>query len=294
MKRRDFIQKASLASAGVIAASPLLSSTLKPETIDSFGFQAYTVRDVIYKDMPATLKTLKKAGYRYMELFDFQEGKVLGKSIKEAKAIFEKSKIEVKSIHVATGPRDKKVSGTINHEFQRAIDDAKELGAEYLVCPYLMPYERQNLDQYKRLAEQLQNTGELCVKSGLRFAYHNHAFEFEEMEGRIPLDIILETDPEAVQLELDIYWARFAEQNPLKIFRDHRNRIPLWHVKDLSLDEGKPMTEVGNGIIEWAQIFPYQNDTGMKYFFVEQDGNFAENSVESLKTSIKYLKKLKY
>ncbi len=294
MKRRDFIQKASLASAGIMASSPLISNTLEDDVIGTFGFQAYTVRDVIYKDMPGTLKALKKAGYKYMELFDFQEGKILGKPIKEAKAIIEKSKLSVKSIHVPTGAGDKKVSGTINHEFQRAIDDAKELGAEYLVCPYLMDFERQNIDQYKRLAEQLQKSGELCVKSGLGFAYHNHEFEFQEMEGQMPFDIILETDPEAVQIELDIYWTRFAEQNPLKIFRDHSGRIPLWHVKDLSLDEGKPMTEVGNGIIDWPQIFRHQSDAGMKYFFVEQDRNFAENSVASLKTSIKHLKKLKY
>lgn len=294
MKRRDFIQKASLASAGVMAASPLLSHPFEDGVIKTFGFQAYTVRDVIYKDMAGTLKTLRKAGYDYTELFDFQEGKILGKPIKEAKAILKKSKIDVKSIHVPTGAGDKKISGTINHEFQRAIDDAKELGAEYLICPYLMDFERQNLDQYKRLAEQLQKAGEMCANSDLGFAYHNHEFEFQEMEGEIPFDIILATDPQYVKIELDLYWVRYAEQNPLKIIRENSGRIPFWHVKDLSLDEGKPMTEVGNGIIDWKQMFKHKEESGMKYFYVEQDRNFANNSLDSLATSLKYLKKLNY
>lgn len=294
MKRRDFIQKASLASAGVMAASPLLSHPFEDDVIKTFGFQAYTVRDVIYKDMAGTLKTLRKAGYDYAELFDFQEGKILGKPIKEAKAILKKSRIDVKSIHVPTGAGDKKISGTINHEFQRAIDDAKELGAEYLICPYLMDFERQNLDQYKRLAERLQKSGEMCANSGLGFAYHNHEFEFQEMEGEVPFDIILATDPQYVKIELDLYWVRYAEKNPLKIIRENSGRIPFWHVKDLSLDEGQPMTEVGNGIIDWKQMFKHKEESGMKYFYIEQDRNFANNSLDSLATSLKYLKKLNY
>lgn len=293
MKRRDFIQKASLASAGVMAASPLLLQPLEDDVIKKLGFQAYTVRDVIYKDMPGTLKALRKAGYSYCELFDFQDGKILGKPISEAKAILEKSKIAVRSIHVPTGA-GKKVSGTMNHEFQRAIDDAKELGAEYLVCPWLDSSERQTIDQYKALADLLQKCGEMCNNSGLGFAYHNHEFEFEELDGQIPYDLILATDPRLVQIELDIYWVRYAGLNPLTIMRENRGRIPFWHVKDLSLDEGKPMTEVGNGIIDWKQIFRHKEESGMKYFFVEQDRNFANNSVESLKTSLKYLKKINY
>lgn len=293
MKRRDFIQKASLASAGVMAASPLLSHPFEDGVIKTFGFQAYTVRDVIYKDMAGTLKTLRKAGYDYTELFDFQEGKILGKPIKEAKAILKKSKIDVKSIHVPTGA-GKKVSGTMNHEFQRAIDDAKELGAEYLICPWLDSSERQSIDQYKALTDLLQTCGEMCGKSDLGFAYHNHEFEFEELDGQVPFDLILATDPNLVKIELDLYWVRYAEKNPLKIIRENSGRIPFWHVKDLSLDEGKPMTEVGNGIIDWKQMFKHKEESGMKYFYVEQDSNFANNSLESLATSLKYLKKLNY
>ncbi len=294
MKRRDFIQKTSLATAGLMASSSLFAKSIEEEIVRSFGFQAYTVRDVIYKDMAGTLKSLKKAGYSYMELFDFQDGKVLGKSISEAKKIFSKSKIKVKSIHVNIGDANKKVSGTMRHEFQRAIDDAAELGAEYIVCPYLIESDRQTIDQYKAVAALCQKCGEMSQKSGLTFAYHNHAFEFEPIQRQIPYDILLETDPFYVKMELDIYWTRYAGQDPLNLIRENKGRFPLWHVKDLSLDQGKPMTEVGNGIIDWQQLFRHQQESSMRYFFVEQDRNFAVNSVESLKTSIKHLKRMKF
>ncbi|MEC7755440.1 sugar phosphate isomerase/epimerase [Roseivirga sp. UBA1976] len=293
MKRRNFIQTAGLAAASALVAPQLLGATRRSETIKSFGFQAFTVRDVIYKDMPGTLKRLRKAGYDYMELFDFSDGKILGKPIAEAKAIFEKSKLQVKSIHTPTGAGERKIPGTLWHEPQRAIDDAATLGAEFIVCPWLMPFERESIDQYKALCEQLNKVGEAAKKSNIQLCYHNHDFEFMELDGEVPMEVILkETDPQYVKIELDIYWARKAEKNPLTFFRQNMGRVPLWHVKDLSLDDGQPMTEIGNGIIDWRQIFGHKNDAGMEYFFVEQDGNFAEDSVSSLETSIKHLKKL--
>lgn len=288
MKRREFVQKSSLAAAAAFAAPSLLANT-REDVIKEFGFQAYTVRDKIYKDMPGTLKQLRKAGFDYMEGFDFGNGKLMQKPIAEAKAILKKSKIALKSLHVMTG--------NMNDEdvWKKTVDDAAELGSEYLVCAYLTAEERKNLDQYKALCELFNKRAEVAKNSGIQFAYHNHEFEFMELEGQVPMNVILkETDPNLVKIELDIYWTRYAEQDPIKFFRDNLGRIPLWHVKDLSLDDGRPMTEVGNGIIDWKQVFKYQGDSGLKYFFIEQDRNFETGSVESLTSSIKYLKKMTY
>ena len=295
MKRRTFLQNTAMSSLGLMAASHPLTAHLMLKRIKDFGFQAYTVRSVIYNDMFGTLKRLRKAGYDYVELFDFSDGKILGKSISEGQSIIDQSKLKVKSIHVPTGAGDRKISGTIWHEFQRAIDDGKTLGAEYLVCPYLMDFERETIDQYKGLAHRLNEAGEMAKKSGIQLAYHNHDFEFQKLEGQIPMDVLLkEMDSDLVKIELDIYWARKAEVNPLSFFRDNLKRVPLWHVKDLSIDEGYPMTEIGNGIIDWKQIFRHQEDAGLDYFFIEQDAYFENDPVTSLETSIKYLKKLSY
>lgn len=295
MKRRNFLQSAALAGSAAMVAPSALAEGLRRERISEFGFQAYTVRDVIYDDMAGTLKTLRKAGYDFMEGFDFGDGKLLRKPIKEAKEILEDQKMGVKSLHVMTGAMAPDMKGTMINDWQMAVDDAAELGAEYIVCAYLMDFERENIDQYKELSELFNKCGETAKKAGLQFAYHNHDFEFQTLDGQMPMDVILaETEEDLVKIELDIYWARHAEQNPIKFFRDNYQRVPLWHVKDLSLEDGKPMTEVGNGIIDWKQIFRHKKDAGMKYFFVEQDRNYQKNSLESLQTSIKYLKKMNY
>lgn len=286
MNRRNFLATSALATAGV-AASTKLAAEMLPERIKEFGFQAYTVRDVIYKDMPGTLKRLRKAGFDYMEGFDFNNGKLMQKPIAEAKQIIEKSKIDLRSLHIMTG--------NMKNDWQRSVDDAAELGAKYLVCAYLMPNERENIDQYKELSELFSKSAEIAKKSGIQFCYHNHDFEFMELNGEIPMDVIVaNTDADLVKLELDIYWTRYAEVDPIKFFVKNLKRVPLWHVKDLSLENDRIMTEVGNGIIDWKQIFRHKDNSGMESFFVEQDRGFATDSMTSLETSIKHLKKMNY
>ena len=86
-------------------------------------------------------------------------------------------------------------------------------------------FERKSIDQYKELCELFVKCGEVAQKSGIQFCYHNHEFEFVELEGQIPMDIILSnTDAFNVKLELDIYWTRFADINPIKFFNDNRGR----------------------------------------------------------------------
>lgn len=294
MKRREFVQKSALASAGVLAASPLMSA-VAAEKIKEFGVQIYTVRDLISKDYEGTLKSLKKVGFDYCEAFGFGDGELLGKSIKDAKTAFTKAKLPIRSIHASTGATTPKVSGTMNNDWQRAVDDAAELGAKYLVCPYLQTSERKNIDQYKRLAELMNKCGETSRKSNIQFLYHNHEFEFEELDGQIPYDIILkETDAYWVKMELDIYWTRFADRDPIKLFRDHPQRFPLWHVKDMELDEERNMTEVGKGRIDWKQLFTHGSDAGMMSFFIEQDRNWAVDPVSSTATGLKHIKGLRF
>jgi sugar phosphate isomerase/epimerase len=138
-------------------------------------------------------------------------------------------------------------------------------------------------------------------KSGLKFAYHNHNFEFKDWGGgQTGFNIFLkETDPELVNFEMDIYWVVKAGQDPIKIIRENPGRIKLWHVKDMSsktapvysLEGEQQFTEVGSGIIDYPAIFKHRKEAGLEYFYVEQDQTHIP-AFESIEKSFKYLKKL--
>jgi len=159
-----------------------------------------------------------------------------------------------------------------------------------MVCAYLSEAERGDLDHYKYVADQLNIAGERCKKSGIQLCYHNHNFEFEKQGDTYPYDILMATDKDLVKMEMDIYWIKKAGQDPIALFNKHPGRFPLWHVKDMDNTPARDFTEIGNGIIDFKEIFKYKNKAGMKYFFVEQD-KCPGTPFDSITKSIKYIKK---
>jgi len=89
---------------------------------------------------------------------------------------------------------------------------------------------------------------------------------------------------------MDIYWITKAGQDPIALFKKHPGRFPLWHVKDMDNTPEKKFTEVGNGVINFKEIFKYKELAGMKYFYVEQDITPGDPFI-SIKKSIDYIKK---
>ena len=101
--------------------------------------------------------------------------------------------------------------------------------------------------------------------------------------------ILNNTDKEAVKMELDLAWATKAKQDPVELFKLHPGRYPLWHVKDLDKTTMNP-AEVGSGIVDFKHVFDNAKLSGMKYFFVEQDG--APQPLQNVTNSYNYLKKM--
>ena len=189
----------------------------------------------------------------------------------------------------AAAERFKNMQKTLNlkENYQQLADDAAEGGLSYLVCSSI-PVS--TLDEIKTAVDVFSKTGEACKKAGVQFAYHNHTTEFDEVEGHRPFDYILSnTDKYLVKMELDLAWATKANQDPVALFKEHPGRFPLWHVKDLNKETKNP-AEVGSGIVDFKRIFDNATESGMKYFFVEQDQ--APQPFQNVTNSYNYLKKL--
>ncbi|MEO8719868.1 MAG: sugar phosphate isomerase/epimerase, partial [Ginsengibacter sp.] len=214
-------------------------------------------------------------------------------SPKEFKGFLKRSGLVMYSSHYMLGEQKfngNALKGTILNDWDKAVDDAAEVGLKYMVCAFLMESERGDLDQYKRIADHLNKAGERCKKSGIQLCYHNHDFEFIKQDNQYPYDILLTADKDLVKMEMDLYWIKKAGMNPMELFKKHPGRFPLWHVKDMDNTPEHSFTEVGNGTINFKEIFEHKNEAGMKYFYVEQDKTPGDPFV-SIKESIDYIKK---
>jgi sugar phosphate isomerase/epimerase len=197
-------------------------------------------------------------GYREVEfagLFDKKPDKV--------KYWLDKIGLEAPSSHVSYE--------RLKAGIQAVADEAQTLGNTYVVCPDVDSRLRLDADAWKRVAADFNRIGEQLQRLGLRFAYHNHDFEFRPLPGgEIGYDILVnETDQRYVKLQLDLFWISKAGKDPLTYFAKFPGRFPMVHVKDMT---GRgAMVDVGKGVIDWGRIFAKRREAGIEHFYVEHD-----------------------
>lgn len=313
--RKEFLQ-----TTGKFALTSLLlpqlgraASIFGTQAAVPVGLQLYTLGSLMTTDAKGTLEKLAAIGYKEVESAGSQKGNFYGYTPKEFSAMVKAAGLHWRSAHVGGAPyrldqilkmakgaadsaritammekmKDAPKPLNLTDNYQQLADNAAEGGLSYLVCSSI-PVS--NMDEIKKAVEVFSKTGEACKKNGVQFAYHNHVTEFDEIEGHRPFDYILDnTDKDAVKMELDLAWATKAKQDPVELFKLHPGRYPLWHVKDLDKTSMNP-AEVGTGLVDFKRAFDNAKLSGMKYFFVEQDG--APKPIENVTNSYNYLKKL--
>ncbi len=255
--RRQFL---SLLAAGVGAglANTGFSALAGGNSVQKdVGVQLFTLRHLMQESVAKTLQLVAAVGYSYVELAGRYDH-----TAAELRRMLDAEGLGAPATHILLDALDK--------DFDAVLADAMVLGNQYVVLPYLFEHQRTSIDDYKRLADKMNQWSEACHKAGIRFAYHNHDFEFMPLGGEVPYDIILQqTDRSLVFLELDLYWATKVGQDPVTLFRDNPGRFPLWHLKDMATDGS--IADVGDGVIDFQRIFSAAGKAGFEYGFIEHD-----------------------
>jgi sugar phosphate isomerase/epimerase len=253
------------------------------------GLQLYTLRDQLEKDVTGTIKHLAAIGYRDVEIYS-----LYGKAPAEFSRILKDNGITPSSGHY--------LLPSVKTNWEKQLDDARILGLRYMVLAILDEKDRQSLDDFKRLAELLNKTGETTKKAGIQFCYHNHNFEFTKYGDTTAYEYLLATlDPNLIKFEMDCFWVTHAGQDPVAYFKKYPGRFPLLHIKDMK-DKPAPTQEldakmglfapVGHGTIDWTRIFKAAREGGMEHYYVEQD-HCEQPPLEAVKASYDFLHKLK-
>jgi len=223
------------------------------------ALQMYSVREEAARDFLGTLKAVAAVGYESLELSGYG-----GLTAAELRNVLNGLGLRALSNHVALPLLRSTLDGV--------IDDCLSLGCRYLVCPWLPQDERGDAASYRRLAAELTAMGRRCRERGLGFAYHNHDFEFVQVDGRYALDTLLEAaDAQAVKSELDVYWAYFAGVDPVQVLGHLGSRCAIVHLKDMVKDNSRTFAEVGEGRLDFPAIFAAARAAGVEFYVVEQD-----------------------
>lgn len=273
MNRRRFIKNSALLATSL----PLTRSNLlarKPP----IGIQLWSLNEQIKKDYLAAIQSVARAGYSFVETaeYDMVKGLFYKRSPQKFKQELQEGGLKAISAHV-----NFRLS-----EAEKVINDAREAGVENIIIPSLGAGRRKTLDDYQRIAEEFNEIGAIAQKSGIRFGYHNHAFEFEEMNNQLPYDILLQnTDPSYVIFQMDLGWVIYSGHQPETFFRKYPRRFPLWHIRNFNKEnKGVP---VGTGVVNNKELFKLKKEAGFELGFVELP---SDSDSEAITKSIQYLK----
>lgn len=272
--RRRFMKLSSVIVGASLLPGSLAFAADKPSAI---SLQLYTLRDMMAASVPATLKLVSAVGYKEVETAGY-----FNYSSKEFRKILDGEGLRAPSAHI--------MLDLFENSLNKVIDDAKEIGHNYVVVPYLTVEQRgTGIDVYKKLADKCNVWGEACKKAGLTLAYHNHDFEFEMRDGQLPYDVLLQNvDADLMAMEMDLFWMAKAKQDPLAYFKRHPGRFKLWHVKDM--DKQGNFADVGTGLIDFASIFAHAQQAGVEHKVVERD--MTDNFVRTIQQGFKAVTEL--
>lgn len=235
------------------------------------GVQLYTVRDAMANDSPGTLAALAEIGYREVELAG-----TYGMTPSEFRGRLDDAGLRAVSGHVQYEE--------VRRDWARTLDAAAELGHELVVLPWL-PETVRSADGYRAAAEDFNRAGEAARQMGMRFGYHNHHFEFEPIEGEMPMALLLDgADPELVDWQMDIYWIVDGGADPMEWLGFYPGRVTSVHLKDRTTSG--EMVDVGDGVIDFAAIVSTASTQGLRYGFVEHDT--PGDSIASVRRSFEY------
>jgi len=282
--RRTFIKQAGLAAGAAL----LIPSFAFDKVTKKVGLQLYSLRKELPADVKGVIAKVAQAGYKEVETYGFANGKFWGLTPKEFKTLLKDNGLKAPSGHYGM----EEFSKTGNTDKLKAdIESSAAIGGKYFTIAGAHVDMSKGADGFKKVAADFNKVAELAKASGLKFAYHNHDFEFKKLGDTTGYDIYLtETDKDLVNFELDLYWAVRSGNDPITLFKKYPGRFTMWHVKDM--DKAKPEwnTEVGKGSIDFKAIFAEAKLSGMQHYFVEHETNYNPNPIESVATSCAYIK----
>lgn len=298
--RRDFIKHSALAVAGgSLLSSSLFASPAKKELL---GLQLYCVRDEMKTDPLGTLKQLAKIGFKNVEHANYVNRKFYGWTPAEFKRVLKDLDMKMPSGHTVLAPQHwDEAKKDFTDAWKYTVEDASYMGQQFVISPSMDEKVRKSKDELMKQLEIFNKSGELCKKSGMKFGYHNHDFEFDEKFGDKTLyDIILEnTDPNLVMQQLDTGNLYNGGAKAIDIVKKFPGRFESLHVKDEIVSEGGhdkyESTILGAGIVNVKDVVDLcRKSGGTIHFIIEQESYQGKAPIQCMKEDYEIMKKWGY
>ena len=298
--RRTFLKKSAIALAGAaVFSNELFAAQTQKQLV---GIQLYSIRGDMTKDPLGTLKQLAAMGFKNVEHANYVNRKFYGYTPSEFKKVLDDLGLKMPSGHTVMGKGHWDESKKdFTDAWKYTVEDAAVVGQQFVISPWLDESLRKNYDDMVKYMEVFNKSGELCKKSGMKFGYHNHDFEFsQKLNDQTVYDIILKnTDPNLVIQQLDIGNLYNGGAKAIDIVRRYPGRFQSMHVKDeiqaTSGNEKFESTLLGKGIVGVKEVIDLgKKSGGTIHFIIEQESYQGKSALETCKDNLAVMKSWGY
>jgi sugar phosphate isomerase/epimerase len=244
---------------------------------DQIALQLYTVRQAAALDLPGTLDAVARTGYRHVEvagLPDTSPGQLAG--------LLAAAGLDVVAVHESID--------ALRADADAAIERSLAIGSPRIVVPWMPDADRATPDDVRRFAGELGTLARRAATHGLRFGYHNHSFEFADLDGTTIWDVLRADLPDEVDLEIDVYWAAGGGLDPAALIASATGRVKTLHMKDRGPGPAFADVPAGQGTLDFPAIVAAGRAAGVEWYIAEQDD--AVSPLDDIATARAYLQSL--
>jgi sugar phosphate isomerase/epimerase len=256
---------------------PLVTLIVAAMRRDQIALQLYTLRRLAADDLAGTLRSVAAAGYGSVELAGLPIT-VPG----ELARLLEVSELRAVASHEAVESR--------REGAQAVAARMAEVGCPRVIVPWMPESDRRTVADVRRFAAELGGFARSLADQGIRLGYHNHAFEFAQLDGSTVWDVLLAELPPEVELERDVYGAAVGGRDPVAEIRTVAGRVRLLHMKDRAAGPEPHDAPVGEGTLPFPDIIEAARAGGVELYIVEQDEPRAP--LDDVTRSLRYLQSL--
>ena len=285
--RRQFIGKSilGLGSATLLSQLPLtgLADIAGSRPKHPVGFQVYTIREMLVKDFPGTLKMMAGLGYKGVEMCSpsgyISSGfePLVKMKPEDMRKIITDAGLLCESSHFTFGE--------LKDNLVERIEYSKKLGLTQMICSSFWLPKEATMSDWLKACDQLNEIGQKTKKAGLQLGFHNHHMEFEKIGGELIYDALLKQfDPGLIKMQFQVAVISVGYKAST-YFLKYPGRFISAHLADWSVAENKQVP-VGKGVVDWKEFYDAAEIGGVKNFYVEMDMDKFKESVEYINAMV--------
>jgi len=278
ISRRNLLKLGAGTSAMWLAGAAPLGAAAKPRDRKiPVGLQLYSVRHLCEKDLPRVLAAVAKMGYEGVEFAGYYD-----RTAEELRKMLDKNGLKCCGTHI-------RLDTLTGDALKGTVEFNETLGNPYLIVSWMPHTYLESVQSIKDMAKVYNELAEKVKEKKMRVGYHAHGGDFKKVDGQAAWDVFFDNTTDDVVMQLDIGNCIEGGGDPIATLKRFPGQSTTIHLKEFG---GPPEAVVGEGDVDWKQVFKVCETTGGAEWYIVEHERGAGNPLDNVKRCLENVRKM--